>query len=136
MFPGFRLDLAPHFRVRLRQQCGTARAEELIRKSLDLAETISDEYDVAICYLALADIQQAERQFAEAERDYRRAISLLSHHPEGSHALATAWRHLAEALIKETRYCEAHAGLKEASRLFARSKVEDPALNAQIHGTK
>ncbi len=73
-----------------------ARAEEFIRKALVLTETIDNEYEVALSYSALGDIQQAKWEFADAERHYRKAISLLSHHHrERSHALATVWRNLA-----------------------------------------
>ena len=109
-----------------------ARAEEFIRKALVLTETINNDCEVALSYSALGDIQQAKRQFADAERDYRKAISLLSHHRERSHALATVWRNLTAASTAEGRYGEALAALKEASRLVAKNKVEDPCLNAQI----
>src|SRR5712691_12646105 len=83
-----------------------ARAEQFIRKALDLAETTNDEYDVALSYSALGDIQQSERRFPDAERDYRDAISLLSRHRERDrgHAAAIAWRNLAGALTAAARY--------------------------------
>ena len=56
----------------------------------------------------------------------------MSHHRERSHALATVWRNLTAASTAEGRYGEALAALKEASRLVAKNKVEDPCLNAQI----
>ena len=112
-----------------------ARAEELIRKALELAETINNEYEVALSYSALGDIQQAKRKFADAERDYRKAISLLSRHRESSHALATVWRNLAAAFTAEGRYREALTALKEASRLAAKNKVEDPCLNASTQSS-
>ena len=108
------------------------RAEELIRKALDLAEATNNEYEVALSYSALGDIEQANRQFSDAERDYRKAISLLNHHREHSRPLATALRNLAAVLTVEARYGEALAALKEASQLVAKNKVEDPYLNAQI----
>jgi len=74
----------------------------------------------------LGEIQQAHRQFADAERDYRKAISLLSRHPERSHALATVWRNLAAALTAQAHYGDDLAARKEASKLVAKKKVEDP----------
>ena len=112
-----------------------ARAEEFIRKALVLTETLNNEYEVALSYSALGDIQQAKRRFADAERDYRKAISLLSHHRERSHALATVWRNLAAAFTAERRYREALTALKEASRLAAKNKVEDPCLNASTQSS-
>jgi tetratricopeptide (TPR) repeat protein len=109
-----------------------ARAEELIHKALDLAETINDENDVALGYSALGDIRQMEKRFPDAERNYRKAISLLSHHRERSHAAAIVWRNLAGILTAEGRYGEALAALKEASTLVNKNKVEDPNLKAQI----
>ena len=113
-----------------------ARAEEFIRKALVLTETIDNEYEVALSYSALGDIQQAKWEFADAERHYRKAISLLSHHHrERSHALATVWRNLAAAFTAEGRYREALTALKEASRLAAKNKVEDPCLNASTQSS-
>jgi tetratricopeptide (TPR) repeat protein len=109
-----------------------ARAEEFTRKALDLAETTNNEYDVALSYSALGDIRQAERRFPDAEREYRKAISLLSHHRERSHDAAIVWRNLAAALTADARYSAALAALKEASTLVIKNKVEDPGLNAQI----
>jgi tetratricopeptide (TPR) repeat protein len=109
-----------------------ARAQELIRKALDLGVTNNNEYELTLSYSALGDILQAQRQFADAEQDYRNAISLLKHHPERSQAAATVWRNLAGTLTAEGRYGEAEAAAKEALRLVTKHKVEDPCLNAQI----
>src|SRR5438034_11113273 len=57
-----------------------ALAEEFIRKALVLTETNNNDCEVARIYSASADIQQAKRQFANAERDCRKASSLLIHH--------------------------------------------------------
>ena len=63
-----------------------ARAEELIRKALELAETINNEYEVALSYSALGDVYQATVRFPEAERAYRKGVSILTGRPERAHA--------------------------------------------------
>ena len=108
------------------------KAEGLIRTALKLAEASNNKYDAALCYAALGDIRQAEMQFPEASRYYRRAISLLGQHREYSHALAILWRNLAGSLTAETQYGEALAALRKASKLVAQNTVNDPQLHAQI----
>jgi tetratricopeptide (TPR) repeat protein len=109
-----------------------ARAEELIRKALDLAQPSDDEYGAALNYSALGNVLQAEGRLADAGQNYRKAISLLGHDRRQAHAAAIVWRNLASALTTGTRYAEALASLKEASTLVSRNKIEDAVLNAQI----
>ena len=127
--------------ARLRQQAIAeyhigryVKAEELSRKALELAQPLNNEieYDAALNYSTLADILQAERRFVDAEQNYRKAISLLTHQHDRTHDAAIVWRNLAAGLTTEARYREALAALKEASSLLAKSKVDDSGLNAQI----
>jgi tetratricopeptide (TPR) repeat protein len=108
------------------------KAEELIRKAVDAAETTNDGYEAALGYSALAEIQHFERQFAQAEQNYRKAISLLGPHAERTHEAAMAWSDLAATLTSEARYDDALTAAKEASKLAAKVKAADPRLNAQI----
>ena len=108
------------------------KAEELIRKALDSAQSSNNEYDEALSDSALGDILQAERRFAEAEREYRKAVSLLSQKREWTHNAAIAWRNLASCLTAQAGYRQALAALKESSALMARERVQDLNLNAQI----
>src|SRR5262245_29775921 len=90
------------------------KAEELIRKAVDAAETTNDAYEAALGYSALGETQHAERQFAEAEQNYRKAISLLGANAEHSYEAALVWQDLAATLISEARYDDALAAAKEA----------------------
>ena len=125
--------------VRLRQ-AGVAefqlghylKAEEFIRKAVDAAETTNDASEAALGYSALGEIQHAERQFAEAEQNYRKAISLLGPNAERSHEAAVVWEDLAATLISEARYDDALAAAKEASKLAAKDGTDDPRLDTQI----
>jgi tetratricopeptide (TPR) repeat protein len=108
------------------------KAEEFIRKAVDAAETTNDAFEAALGYSALGEIQHAERQFAEAEQNYRKAISLLGPHAERIHDAAMVWSDLTATLISEARYDDALAAAKEASKLAAKVKVDDPRLDAQI----
>ena len=108
------------------------KAEEFIRKAVDAAETTNDAYEAALGYSVLGEIQHAERQFAQAEQNYRKAISLLGPHVERTHQAAMAWADLAATLISEARYDDALAAAKEASKLAAKDKADDPRLDVQI----
>jgi tetratricopeptide (TPR) repeat protein len=108
------------------------QAEALIRKSLDWAQGTKDEYNVALIYSAFGDISQAQLRFPEAEQAYRKAISILSEKPEYDRALAIVWRNLASALVSENHCDDAARALSEGQKLAARSKTEDPALNAEL----
>ncbi len=82
------------------------KAEELIRKALELAQPLNNEneYDAALSYSVLGDILQAQKRFVDAERNYRKAISLFSHQRERTHETAIVWRNLAAGLTTEAKY--------------------------------
>jgi tetratricopeptide (TPR) repeat protein len=109
-----------------------SQAETLIHKALQSAQRMNDEYAVAVSHSVLGDIYQAQLRFADAERVYQEAISILTRQPEHSHALAIVWRNLAAALTAQMRYGEASAALNRASKLLSRSQVQDPQLRALI----
>jgi len=109
-----------------------SQAELLLNRALEAAEQTSNEYELALIYSALGDTYQDESRLQEAEQLYRKSISILSRHPERSHALAIMWRNLASALSAETDYPEALAALDRASRLVGTKKLSDAKLNAEI----
>jgi tetratricopeptide (TPR) repeat protein len=71
-------------------------------------------------------------RFQEAERVYRKSISILLREPDQSHVLAITWRNLSSALTAETDYPGALAALDRASKLVETKKLSDAQLNAQI----
>jgi len=109
-----------------------SQAEALAHKALRSAEKMNDEYAIAGSYSALGDIYQAQLRFADAERAYQRAISILTPRPEHSHALAVLWRNMAAVLTAQMRYDEAATALNKASKSLNRSRAPDPQLRALI----
>jgi tetratricopeptide (TPR) repeat protein len=112
-----------------------SQAETWILRALELAQRNKDEYAAAIDYSLLGDIFQAKGQFTEAERTYRKAISILPHRPETTNALSIVWSNLAAALTAEARFEEALRDLNEASKLIVHAKLKDPKLEAQVFNT-
>ena len=95
-------------------------------------QTSSRDSDPAISYSASGDRLQADRRFADAEKDYRKAIALLRQQRERTHDAAVVWRHLAASFTADGRYREALSALKQASNLASKDKVQDPCLDAQV----
>jgi tetratricopeptide (TPR) repeat protein len=108
------------------------QAELLARTALESARTQGDQYGEAVSYSDLGDALQAQALFVEAEREYRKAISILNQQSERGHAAAIVWRNLASDLTSEKRYREARAALKQAAKLISKNKIQDPALNAEV----
>jgi tetratricopeptide (TPR) repeat protein len=108
------------------------QAELLLNRALEAAQQISNEYEIALIYSVLADIDQEEMRLQEAEQLYRKSVSILLGQPERSHALAITWRNLASTLTAKTDYREALTALDRASKLVETKKLVDAQLNAEI----
>jgi len=109
------------------------QAEVLIRTAIEGAKSNHDEYVEALSYSALGDILQMQLRFIDAEREYRKALLILNSDTTRTHATAIVWRDLSAALMADGQLREAVSALKQASKLLAASKVDDPNLSAQIH---
>jgi tetratricopeptide (TPR) repeat protein len=109
-----------------------ARAETLMRTALELARSKKDEYAEALSYADLGDDLQAQARLLEAEREYRKALSILNPQPDRAQATAIVLRTLASDLTAQSRLREARAALQQASKLTSKYKVQNPALNSAI----
>jgi len=108
------------------------QAEVLARTAFESARSHDDQYAEALSYSDLGDALQAQGRFLEAEREYRKAISILNQQSGGSHAAAIVWRSLASNLTSEKRYREARAALKQAAALISKTRIQDPSLTAAV----
>ena len=109
-----------------------AQAEALMRTALESARSNHDDYEEALSYSDLGDDLQAQGQFLDAERAYRKALTIFYQRPASAHAAAIVLRNLATNLTSQLKYREAQAVLKEAAKLVSKNKVQDPGLSAAI----
>src|SRR5215472_12540650 len=102
------------------------QAELLSRTAIESARAHDDQYGEALGYSDLGDALQAQARFLEAEREYRKAISILNQLSGRSHAAAIVWRNLASDLTAQAQYREARAALKQATALMSKGRIQDP----------
>jgi tetratricopeptide (TPR) repeat protein len=108
------------------------QAELLARTAIESARADDDQYGEALSHSDLGDALQAQARFLEAEREYRKAISILNQLSGRSHAVAIVWRNLASDLTAEAQYREARAALKQATTLISKNRIQDSALSAEL----
>jgi tetratricopeptide (TPR) repeat protein len=108
------------------------QAEVLVRTAIEATKSAHDPYAEALNYATLGDILETQLRFSEAEREYRKALLILNGDTTHTHAAAIVWRNFSGALTGDAQFREAISALKQASKLLAASKVDDPNLSAQI----
>jgi tetratricopeptide (TPR) repeat protein len=108
------------------------QAEVLARTAIESAGANDDQYGEALSYSDLGDALLAQARFLEAEREYRKAISILNQQSGSSHAAAIVWRNLASDLTAQAQYGEAKAALKRAATLISKDRIQDPELSTEI----
>ena len=103
-------------------------AEVLLQAALAARQEIlgQDHLDVAESLTALAALQQARGEYAQAERSYRRSLTILRRHSDQQRILASNLNKLGGLLVDTREYAEAQEVIREALAI-QRKLLDDDA---------
>ena len=108
------------------------KAETLLRSALEVAQRNKDDYAVATVQDGLGAVYQNEERLIEAERAYKKSLSIFRRIPDKDYEVAVVLRNLGSVYSDDRRDSEALKVLHEASKLLKKNTPDEQELSAQI----
>jgi tetratricopeptide (TPR) repeat protein len=107
-------------------------AETLLRTALELAEKNTDEYAAALAHCNLGAVYENEERLIEAERSYKKALSIFRHIPDKKYDTAVVLLNLSSLYPVDRRASDALKLLQEALELLKKNTPDERVLTAKI----